>query len=422
MNKNYVNNNFHGAICGKRAVDYYRKINTKSKTYNDAIDNIKDILNIEEIDGIQFTDEFWTKVFLQNDEDDYEGGVKLILNKDDSLYSESNIAKTLEKMATNILDKATKKDNPETFTKVYHSVELFNKALNDQNELREILNNTNDGKYALNNALNDYFVLANQMNYKFEKKITKLNDLELKKLNDKYGSKFSQVNDYYQSYIKLKEKYNKLVFTSEEELSKYPKEERSKYKFRKLNYEDLKLKYMLNKHIKMLKDDFIDCINKKVRPIVFKASLPDSGTPDWDLFDETDTEHVRASLRVSKGYDMTNDLSVILGDLNDVIKECDLNDMQRDILFLLKSDDTLSDIAGKLSISPSELNRYIKLISKRIVEKNYEKIEDWYYLNICKGKYKKCKKCGEVKLIQCFSKEPKGIMGVKSKCKQCPNK
>ena len=47
------------------------------------------------------------------------------------------------------------------------------------------------------------------------------------------------------------------------------------------------------------------------------------------------------------------------------------------------------------------------------VPKEYE---EWYYLNIRKGTYKKCSKCGEVKLISQFSKNGNRLRG---NCKDC---
>ena len=106
MNKNYTNNNFQGAIDDKRCTDYYRNAKKiKADTIEEMIDGLIQLLEIEEIDGVQFSNDYWSKVFLQNDEDEYVGGIKLILNKEDSLYSESNICKTLELMGSLILSK-----------------------------------------------------------------------------------------------------------------------------------------------------------------------------------------------------------------------------------------------------------------------------------------------------------------------------
>ena len=59
------------------------------------------------------------------------------------------------------------------------------------------------------------------------------------------------------------------------------------------------------------------------------------------------------------------------------------------------------------------LNSVVDLIVKQY-EKEYE---EWYYLNIRKGEYKKCSKCGEVKLVSQFDK--KGKQGLQSRCKKC---
>ena len=57
-----------------------------------------------------------------------------------------------------------------------------------------------------------------------------------------------------------------------------------------------------------------------------------------------------------------------------------------------------------------------------IIKQYEEDYEDWYYLNIRKGQYKKCSRCGEIKLISQFNKEPKGKDGYKKHCKKCYKK
>ena len=53
----------------------------------------------------------------------------------------------------------------------------------------------------------------------------------------------------------------------------------------------------------------------------------------------------------------------------------------------------------------------------------YEKqYTDWYYLNKVKGTYKKCCRCGEIKLVQEFDVDKNLKSGIKSACKECRKK
>ena len=56
-------------------------------------------------------------------------------------------------------------------------------------------------------------------------------------------------------------------------------------------------------------------------------------------------------------------------------------------------------------------------IINMIIKQYEEDYEDWYYLNIRKGNYKKCNRCGEIKLVSRFDKN--GKKGLLSICKKC---
>lgn len=403
---NFNNNKFNGKIGEKRAYDYYNKSkHLRFDTANEMIDEIHDILGTKFINNKEFYTEFWEKVFLQNDEDGYNGGIKLILNTTDNLYSESNIASTLELMGTLIIRSERKRDNPKQYMKVYHSREMFNKAIDEQNAIRHITENTSEGKYSKEKGLDDFFVLANQMNYKMEKRFDKLDDKHLEKLDKEYGSKYPQVHDYYIGYLNMKHKLKE--FNEIKKIRKLNKDENVKYK-------------LIKKNVRSLKEDFLDCINKKIRPIVFKAPLPDSGSPDWDEFDILDKEHIRYALPLTKGNDMQDDLSVIIRDLNNTIKECEFTEIQNNVLKLLREDKTQEDIGNILGIRQQMVNTHINAVVNKVYNKNIEKYLNWYKLNIVKGTYKKCSKCGKIKLVEYFDRN--GKQGHMSMCKQCRKK
>jgi hypothetical protein len=63
-------------------------------------------------------------------------------------------------------------------------------------------------------------------------------------------------------------------------------------------------------------------------------------------------------------------------------------------------------------------------IPKLLAEKAQEKYVTWYYTNVEYGKWKKCNKCGEIKLAHpiFFSRNSGSKDGFYSVCKDCRNK
>lgn len=442
----YNNNNFYGKINGMTASDLVKNINYELNTINDRIEFVKSRLLIDEINGVQFPIPYLEQVFMQEDpnmsgkdglfyvsdvdkhmtldelekwcddnEKQYEkylgkGKIKLILNKKDSLYSDSNIARILESLGTYILILDKKKDNEE-YIKVYHSEELFKRALKEERLINKIALNMNEAMYAkgTHDENVEFAILSIPKNFKKEKKFTKKDDNSLEKLDKKYGDKYPGFRDYYNSYKHFKRLAYELTHDNDGNVIK-------------LNKEQERRKKLLYKHIKGLKEDMFDYLNAKMRPIMMKSPLKDSGTPSWDMYDELDKGHIKALLSFTDRIDLQDDLSVIIRDLNNTISECEFTDIQWNVLKLLRQDKIQEDIGYILNISQQMVNTHINAIVNKIYNKNLEKYTDWYYLNIVKGAYKKCSKCGEVKIIQQFNKEPKGILGVKSQCKQCQKK
>lgn len=444
----FNNNKFVGKIGDKRASDYYSQAKLiKTNTLEDEINKVKEILGIEEIDEVQFPDEFWTKIFLQNDENEYVGGIKLILNKTDTIYSDSNIAQTLEKMGTDILKKDKKKEEQEKI-KVYHSLELFNKAEEEYHEWKKLTDKSVECRNALENGwdsnitiedlrksliidtkenkinevkeLGEIPVLANLMNYKLEKKIDKLKDYELEELNELYKLKYPVVDMYYQAYVNTKKRYRELTQNPKElwkDIADPIKKKRARFK--KLNNEEKKLKKSLNRQIHKLREDFIDCIYAKVRFIMLKAPLKDNGYPSWEEYDEKDESHVRFALLLPRTNDLQTDTGCIVYDLDKTIELCDFTENQRKILELYRKGTTQEGIASILDMKQPNINKSINAIIKKVVDKNWELYEDYYCLNIVKADYKRCSQCGEIKIVQKFNKNGNRL---RSQCKQCQKK
>lgn len=440
MTKTYTNNNFRGKMNGVSFYDLYTKSkNIRCNALEELIEEYNEkIFKTEIIDGKEFYNEdLLVNVFIQDDEDGekkYPGKINLILNKTDSLYSDSNVCKFLESLGSELIKKYKCEDEDERSIKVYHNKALFEKAMDEQTELMKIAERSADARYSIENNLDDIFVLsnqskcliqnkrdinttdelilANQINYKLEKKIEKIKDIELSDLNDLYKEKYPIVETYYLTYKYYKELYNILT--------KYPKCEWDKHKFKKIiGHGNKRKKKRIIKNIYSLREDFIDSIHSKARFIMFKAPLPDQGCPSWEEYDNKEPSHVRYALQLSRNEDLQNDVACIVYDLDYTISLCDFTDMQYQVLKLHRKGKTQEDIGKILNIKQQVVNKHVDSIVNKIVNKNWDLYEDWYYLNICKGTYKKCSKCREIKLTSQFSKKGNRLQ---SQCKQCQRK
>ncbi len=111
-------------------------------------------------------------------------------------------------------------------------------------------------------------------------------------------------------------------------------------------------------------------------------------------------------------------------DLEQLIKDCNLSEKDLEILHMYRAGMTLEAIGRKLNITKKAVDKYIDKIIKNIIDTYNKQYEDWYYLEVEKGTYKTCSKCGEVKLAneRNFAKDKTGKYGVRGACKECDDK
>lgn len=436
----FNNNNFYGEIDNKKIEDYTRNINYNLENVEERIDFVKDKLGIKNINNIEVPDKIWETIFEQKGEiklntngkfyidDDYEialnynefikwcdendyipeeflyendylhksswrevgdtSNIKLHLNTSDALYSESNVAKALEILGSYILAKDNV-ENEEEKMKIYNSRELFLRAIKEECTVNGLSSNSTSPEFA---------VFKMEKNYKKEiKDVVTADDIK----------KYPTVKDYTDAYNNILKEYKEL----------------GKKQF--LTSEENKRKYMLKKNLKSLKNDSIDSKIAFARPIKWKQSLKDNGCPNWDYLDLMDREHVKSLLQVSCSEDLQDDLSCIRTDLENLIKRTKFTDRQMEVLNLWMMDlpvysdknKGIKGISEILNIKGQSVNTALNQAIDNIINAYEEQLEDWYYLNINKGKYKKCSKCGEIKLVQRFDK--KGKQGYQSRCKKC---
>lgn len=386
----YTNNKFRGIIDGKAIWDYYNKLDYKIEKLDKRIDNVSNVLNLNEY-GLS-DDLFWQEVWDM-------GICKAGLNITDDLWSDTNVAKCLESMGTYLLAKYPK-ESSDTI-KVYDDYNLFKRILKEKEIINRYGEKTDD----------EMIIFRTKKNYKLTPK---------ESVSSKDKEKYVEL----QAYDEFKKYLLSLTYSGRDAELKKESDKKRKELLERLNnrskngYEltNATLYRMIKKQIPLVEDDMLMVKNSKERPIKWKSPLRDSGNEiDWSYLDMFDPSHVKALLQVKKDIDAYDE---ILLDINDLIEKTDLSDKQHEILELWRRDKTQQYIADTLNCSRQAIINQLDKIVKKIID-TYEReyAEKHYYLNIVKGKYKKCNKCEEIKLIQYFDKN--GKKGYKPMCKSC---
>ena len=418
--------NFYGEIDGKTIYDFSRKldygidnqqgrikyidklINTKREFKKPLPDTYFEELFIQEYDeGVDKDKCYWDEedeCYLTYGEyidkysrDDLSDGkahtgknvshVKLCLNTSDGVYSESNIAKEIEKMADYILyapdgERINKKTEYNFYTE-----EKFKQRLNKDLNLEGALSKSGE-----DDDERIDFLIRKGNNYKLEAK---------QKIYEK-DFKDKELKDILVPYHELREKLRDKSRTNKNK----------------------KQGYIIGNEINLLGKDMIDVKNQLKGTIYFKQPLPDEGRIDYDEFDFFDEEMVKELLRMKPRSDFQNDLDCIIYDLQCIIDKCDFDDNELKIIDAIRNEYDIVELANEFNSSKQNISFFVNKIVKKIINKYEDVYEDWYYLNVVKGRYKKCSKCGEIKIAneRHFSKMKNTKDGFRPNCKKCDNR
>lgn len=381
------NNNFYGKIGGK-SINNFLKFDYNLKSCQERIDFVNEVLGMYEVDNVEFYDEYFDEVY---DQDRKYGKINIVIGKDKSQYTESNIANALEIIANYILavDEKEKSIN----YKIYTSEELFNKACKEYKLINSVAK-ANGGIELMNNTSEN--IVESFPLYQLPKNFKKVKDLKIEKVD---LEKYPPMKDYQNFYEYLKEESNRLWTT------------------KGLSREELIRRGKIKKILPEIKKDMLEVKKQLQMPIIWKAPLKDSGEADYDMLDMFDKNVVKELLRVKKQVDLQDDLSCILVDLENLINKVEFTDRQKEVLNMWKNGVCIDDIAKDLKVRQNTVSKTLSRAVESIIKKYEEEYENWYYLNIRKGTYKTCSKCGEIKLISQFDKN--GKKGFKSMCKKC---
>ena len=259
-------NRFFSKIDGKGIYDY-TKLDTNINDLEGRIQYIYDLLNvIKDKNGIEFSnDEFWNEIFEQRP--NKTSYIDLIPNNETELYSDSNIAKTLEAIANYIMWCDPNKKKKEHI-KIYDNEKKFQDAISkDRKYFNTYGESVDDG----------VIILRRKENYK-KAKDEKVTAEDLK--NYPELREYKKEIDRLSSYIR------------EDRLDEFMEYMQNKG-HTKIKTERQAKSFLVN-HIGELKKDMLQAKIELARPIVWKAPLKDAGEPDWDELDELDSTHMKA--------------------------------------------------------------------------------------------------------------------------------
>lgn len=381
------NNNFYGKINGKYIGDFL-KFNYNLNSCKERIEHMNEVLEMYKIGDSEFYHEYFDEVY---DQERKHSKIDLVLDKSKSTYETSNIAKALEMVADYILA-VDEKDKGINY-KIYTSEDLFNRACKEYNLINNVAraNGGLDMQYEEEGKSSEAFpIFQLPRNYK------KVKDLKFDKGDLK---KYPPMKDYFNFYNYLKEESKRLWNT------------------KGLSKEDLIRRGKMKKLLPEIKKDMMEVKRQLQMPIIWKSPLKDNGFPDYDELDMFDKNVVKELLKVHKQVDLQDDLSCILVDLENLIKKVEFTQKQKRVLNLWSNGLATGEIAKILNVKPQTVTGSLNSVVDLIIKQYEEEYEDWYYLNIRKGQYKKCSRCGEVKLVSQFSKNGNRLRGNCKKCK-----
>ncbi len=378
------NNHFYGKINGK-SIGSFLKFNYNLNTCEERIDFVNEVLEMYKVDGVEFYNEYFDEVY---DQDRKFGKIDIVIGKDKSQYTESNIASALEMIANYILA-VDEKDKGINY-KIYTSEELFNRACREYNVINSVAkaNGGLDMNYGEN--ISEAFPI-----FQLPKNFKKVKDLKVEK---KDLEKYPPMKDYTDFYEYLKEESKRLWNT------------------KGLSKEDMVRRSKIKKILPEIKKDIIEVKKQLQMPIIWKAPLKDNGGADYDELDMFDKNVIKVLLQVHKQVDLQDDLSCILVDLDNLINNIKFTERQYEVLELWRNGLTIENISKELHVKENTVSITLDRAIDSIVKQYEKEYEEWYYLNIRKGTYKQCSRCGEVKLISQFSKNGNRLRG---NCKSC---
>jgi hypothetical protein len=384
-----TNGRFEGKLHDKEIGDFLSQLDYELNQ-QERLELVDRIVNTQIVGDKKFPDEFFEDFFEQKD---LKNGVntshiKLCASKKDNLSTENEVCKALERMADYILyapdaERLTKKT-----VYNFYSEDNMNKKINKEKSTDNIANTLKIGDVGSEEIID--FLKKKGENFK-KKVVQKILSKDL----------LDEQLDCVRDYEDAKNGLRIIMAIALEE-------------------GDTRTRIRCGNQIASMSDDQIMCKNYIKGTIYFKQCMADSTVPDYTQFDYSNPDHVSALLKVRTLNDFDSDLFCMTYDLDKYVRLCEFTDTEKEVLLLWRDRDATQDsIAKAIGIKQQSVNKALHRICNKIMEVYNEEYEDWYYLNVEKGVYKRCTKCGTVKLVSKFGKRANSKDGLRSYCNVC---
>lgn len=317
---------FNGEIDNKTVRDL-KMLDYNITNYSDRNKHIEDILG-DEGSCRKFYDDYVDKFYKSDTTNE--------------LSEDINVFKSIEQMATYLLNSSDLDKEKKQEYKIYNDEQLFRIALMENNgaDLSQNIGNTEQEQVL-------HYLLSNRRNEYYKK------DVSIQQSDFKDSRIADILNDYNDLYEVVKKELNNI---------------------KNKNKSSMNL-YQARNMLKTIKDDMILAKQKIIRPIDITPSGDFSTVIDWDQFDFTNKEHIKAVLYIEKEQIIPNDdVSLIVYDVNRVIGIYHKNGMLDDTdikiikLIRLEKSYTLSKIGELLNISQQAVSKRIDKISEKIAK------------------------------------------------------
>ena len=432
-----ANVRFKGEIDSKNLYDYKYKIDWNEKDFNKRKLLLNDILNLNEY-GIS-NDLFW--------QDIWDCGIcKVNIGVNDTRWEETDVAIFLESMGSYLLygyEKKEKKGNKE--------IELnegwtYNDVVTDKNYRLAPPIKIQQSDYRVRDLFNgsyeDYVSKVSKTRYEIKSRDSweriKHNEEEKIKLLTEAKHNLNILKRQMEKMKKegsLQYNKNEVIKVSNMNVQLRLSKQLERYGLSNENVLDIESKiykfrdrgtnvalYHLTNNLKDMKDYMISC--KLAYTNIVKINPPKCPTNYnvLEKIDYLDSTHIKAMLSLGEmKLDPSKELAIIAYDINKKIKDMysmgELSDRDIYIIEGIRYNVSCETLGKELGVTADAISKIINRICDNIVKSFYNDHMDLYFLNNSKGTYKKCNKCGEVKLVSQFDK--KGKQGLQSRCKKC---